>query len=221
MARAQHTPKAGTKTRAHILRAALRRFANAGYAATSVQQIVSDARVSKPALYYHFRDKSDLFAALVNEAHEERYATVLKAAAGARDIRGQLIAVLAALFNYFHRNRDLTRLAFSTAFAAPGEVPPGLNYLDKCQRNFNVIHSLVKQAISRGELDRRFNSEELAYGLYGLGNFYIVSHLIMPNYRLNRRAAARIVDLFLAGAGAKKAGQKRLTNHLIPTKNEC
>jgi hypothetical protein len=26
----------------------------------------------------------------------------------------------------------------------------------------------------------------------------------MPNYRLNRRAAERIVDLFLAGAAAKK-----------------
>jgi len=27
---------------------------------------------------------------------------------------------------------------------------------------------------------------------------------LMPDYRLNRRAAERIVDLFLAGAGAKK-----------------
>ena len=26
----------------------------------------------------------------------------------------------------------------------------------------------------------------------------------MPDYRLNRRAAERIVDLFLTGAGAKK-----------------
>jgi hypothetical protein len=26
----------------------------------------------------------------------------------------------------------------------------------------------------------------------------------MPDYRLNRRAAERIVDLFLAGAGVKK-----------------
>ena len=50
--------KAVPDTRKLILRAALKQFANAGYAATSVQQIVDDARVSKPALYYHFADKA-------------------------------------------------------------------------------------------------------------------------------------------------------------------
>jgi len=59
-------------------------------------------------------------------------------------------------------------------------------------------------------LDGRFDSRELAYGFYGQGNFYIVSHLMMPNYRLDRRAAERIVDLFLTGAGAKKKGKGKL-----------
>jgi len=196
--------KHGPETRRQILRAALKRFANGGYAATSIQQIVGDAKVSKPALYYHFRDKAGLFQALVNEAHDERFQVVQQASARSRNLRGQLVEILAALFDYFHKNRDLTRIAFATAFAAPGEVPPNLCYLDKCQRNFDVVHSLVKQALARGELDRRFDSRELAYGFYGQGNFYIVSHLMLPNYRLNRRAAERIVDLFLAGAGAKK-----------------
>ncbi len=197
---AQHGPR----TRRQILRAALRRFANGGYAATSVQHIVDDAKVSKPALYYYFRDKAALFEALVNEAHDERFQVVQQAAARGKDLRGQLVEILTALFDYFHRNRDLTRIAFATAFAAPGEVPPNLCYPDKCQRNFEAVHSLFKQAVARGELDRRFDSLELAYGFYGQGNFYIVSHLMMPNYRLDRRAARRIVDLFLAGAAAKK-----------------
>ncbi len=204
MARAVNNPKADSKTRRQILRAALKHFANAGYAATSVQQIVGDAKVSKPALYYHFRDKSALFEALVNEAHDERFQVVQQAVARGKNLRGQLIEVLAALFDYFHKSRDLTRIAFATAFAAPGEVPPNLRYLDKCQRNFEVVHSLFKQALARGELDRRFNSRELACGFYGQGHFYIVSHLMMPKYRLDRRAAGRIVDLFLLGAGAKK-----------------
>jgi hypothetical protein len=32
----------------------------------------------------------------------------------------------------------------------------------------------------------------------------------MPNYRLNRAAAERIVDLFLSGAGVKKGEKMRL-----------
>ena len=204
MAKAVDNPKADSKSRRQILRAALKHFANAGYAATSVQAIVDDAKVSKPALYYHFRDKAGLFQALVNEAHDERYEVVRQAAAHGRNLRAQLVEILTALFDYFHKNRDLTRIAFSTAFAAPGEVPPALCYLDKCRRNFEVVHSLVKAALARGELDRRFESRELAYGFYGLGHFYIVSNLMMPDYRLDRRAAGRIVDLFLAGASAKK-----------------
>jgi AcrR family transcriptional regulator len=210
MAKTVSSPKADSESRRRILRAALKHFANAGYAATSVQGIVDDAKVSKPALYYHFRDKAALFQALVSEAHDERYEVVRQAAVRGKDLRGQLVEILAALFDYFHKNRDLTRIAFSTAFAAPGEVPAALCYLDKCQRNFDVVHSLVKQALARKELDRRFDSRELAYGFYGQGHFYIVSHLMMPNYRLNRRAAERIVDLFLAGAGAEKKGKGKL-----------
>ncbi len=196
--------KHGPETRRQILRAALKRFAYAGYAATSVQQIVGDAKVSKPALYYHFHDKAGLFQALVSEAHDERLRVVQQAAARRSDFRGQLVEILTALFDYFHKNRELMRIAFATAFAAPGEMPPELRYLDKCQRNLEFIHSLMKRALAAGELDGRFGSRDLAYGFYGQINFYVRAHLLMPNYRLNHVAAERIVDLFLSGAGAKK-----------------
>ena len=194
----------GPATRQHILQAALKRFANCGYAAASVQQIVADAKVSKPALYYYFRDKAGLFQALVTEAHDERYRLVQQAAARARGFRDQLVEILAVLFDYFRENRELTRIAFATAFAAPGEVPAGLRYIERCNRNYEFVHSLMKQGLAAGALDRRFDSEELAAGFYGQMNVYIIAHLLTPKRRLDRRAAARIVDLFLAGAAAKK-----------------
>ena len=199
--------KHGPETRRQILRAALKHIANAGYAATSVQQIVGDAKVSKPALYYHFRDKAGLFQALVNEALDQRLRVVQQAAGRARDFRGQLVEILAALFDYFHQNRDLTRIAFSAAFAAPGEVPHDVCYLDRCQRNLEFMHSLMKRARAAGDLDKRFNCRDLAYGFYGQAHLYIVAHILMPKYRLNRQAAERIVDLFLSGASAKKGGK--------------
>jgi AcrR family transcriptional regulator len=195
-----------SETRRQILRAALKHFANGGYAATSVQQIVGAAKVSKPALYYHFRDKAALFEALVNEAHDGRFRVVQEAAAKSENIREQLREALVALFDYFHKNRELTRIAFSTAYAAPGEVPPGLRHLNKCKRNLDFIHALIKRAQAAGELDNRFDSWELAYGFYGQTNFYITAHLLMPGFRANRKAAERVVELFLVGAGAKKKG---------------
>ena len=57
-----------------------------------------------------------------------------------------------------------------------------------------------------GELEKRFDSRELAFGFYGQLNAYLVSQLLMPDCRLNRDTARRIVELFLAGAASKKRG---------------
>lgn len=196
--------KVGPETRGLILRAALKHFANAGYAATSVQQIVDDAKVSKPALYYHFHDKAGLFAALVSEALDDRLRVMQAAAARGKNFREQAREILVALFEHFQKNRELTRIAFSTAYAAPGEVPPKLDYVKLCRRNIEFIHSLIKSAQKAGELDRRFDSHDLAYSFFGHTNFYIKAPILMPGFRANRKAAERIVDLFFAGAAKKE-----------------
>lgn len=194
----------GPETGKQILQAALKRFANAGYAATSVQQIVDDVQVSKPALYYYFQDKAGLFEALVHQAHDARYEVLRTAAARSSDIREQLEHILADLFAYVSENRELTRISFATMFAAPGEIPESLHYADKCERNFEFVHSLIREAQDRGDLDGRFDSRELAFGFYGLANFYLVSHLIRPGAVPDQQGAKRIVDLFLTGAGVAK-----------------
>ncbi|HXI68801.1 MAG TPA: TetR/AcrR family transcriptional regulator [Verrucomicrobiae bacterium] len=195
-------------TRQQLLRAALKHFAHSGYAASSVQDIVDDAKLSKPALYYHFKDKAGLFQALVSEAHDERYRLLCEAAEQSRDIRGQLEGILTVLFDYFLKNRELMRISFATMFAAPGEVPAGLRYADKCERNFEFVHSLIKRAQKNNNLDRRFNSRELAFGFYGQVNSYLVSHLVMRDCQPDKKTARRIVDLFLTGAGPKKGKSK-------------
>src|SRR5689334_8393086 len=91
-------------TRQQILSAALKRFAHNGYAAASVQQIVDDARVSKPALYYYFRDKAKLFQALVDEAHDARFRLMEMAVAQSGDLPTQLTEILVLQFDYLKKN---------------------------------------------------------------------------------------------------------------------
>lgn len=197
-----------TDTRQQILRAALKRFADAGYAATSVQQIVDAAKVSKPALYYHFADKAGLFQALVHEAHDERYRLLQEAVENHTGIRAQLEAILVALFAYFRDNRDLMRISFASMFAAPGEMPEDSVCMEKCERNFECFHSVIKQALKNGELDSSFSSQELAFAFSGQVNFYLVGHLVSKDCQPDPLAAGRIVELFLAGAGPKARARK-------------
>jgi AcrR family transcriptional regulator len=53
------------ETRAHILEAAVKRFAVSGYDAASVDDICSEAGVSKGAFYHHFPSKQAIFLALM------------------------------------------------------------------------------------------------------------------------------------------------------------
>src|SRR6185369_946843 len=121
-------------------------------------------------------------------------------------LKAQLLEILTTSFDFLQKNRELMRIAFATAFAAAGEVPSGLRYSEKCERNFEFIHTLMKKALAEGVLDKRFDSRELAYGFYGQLNSYLVSQLLMPDCCLNRDTAARIVELFLVGAAARKKG---------------
>src|SRR3989304_1270435 len=55
-------------TKARIAQVARREFARRGFDATSIRQIVAEARVTKPVLYYYFKNKRDLFLSLLEEA---------------------------------------------------------------------------------------------------------------------------------------------------------
>jgi len=197
-------PNTNGATRQDILHAALKRFAHGGYAATSVQQIVDDARVSKPTLYYYFADKAQLFQALVNEAHDERYRLLQQAVTRAKDIRSQLVEILVVLFDYFRDNRELMRISLATAFASPGELPRDFDCSDRCERNFEFVHSLIKRGLAQGELNDRFDSRKLAFGFYGQANAYLMMHLMAQESPLDRSTANRIVDLFFTGAAPVK-----------------
>jgi AcrR family transcriptional regulator len=185
------------------MRAALRSFAERGYAATSVQQIARSARVSKPVLYYYFQNKAGLYQALVDQAHDERYRLMQEAAARGGDIEAQLTEIVQALFDFSLRNGELMRLAFVNALSAGGGAPKKNQCREKGVRNFEFIRDLIGQGQARGEVTTEFSVEQLAMGIYGQLSTYIMVRLIMPQLPLTRESAAGIVKLFFKGAATR------------------
>lgn len=61
----------GEETRSALRQAARELFGTQGYAATSTEEIVARAGVTKGALYHHFSDKEQLFRAVFEEVQRE------------------------------------------------------------------------------------------------------------------------------------------------------
>jgi TetR/AcrR family transcriptional regulator len=200
--------QAVSDTRQQLLLAALKSFADRGYAATSVQEIVDAAQVSKPALYYYFKDKAELFQALVDHAHDERFRLMQEAANRGQTIAEKLEEVVTTIFEFSLRNRELMRLAFATAFAAEGEAPGHTHCKEKGRRNFEFLRSLIEEGQASGQLSRDFTADELTMGIYGQLNSYVMIRLLVPDCPLNRQTAKQVVRLFLEGAGRRQAEQK-------------
>ena len=67
--RAVGKAEAGESTRNRILQAASELFAQKGYSATTIEDLVSRAGVSRPSMYYHFNGKEALFRGVLDEIH--------------------------------------------------------------------------------------------------------------------------------------------------------
>ncbi|HEY7294290.1 MAG TPA: helix-turn-helix domain-containing protein, partial [Dehalococcoidia bacterium] len=59
------------QTRRVLLDVGQRLFAERGFAATGTEEIVRQAGVTRGALYYHFKDKQDLFRAVVEDMQQQ------------------------------------------------------------------------------------------------------------------------------------------------------
>ena len=67
-------------TRGRLIATARHLFAAKGFAATSTEEILSEADVSRGALYHHFSSKTDLFRAAFEAVEDELTARILELA---------------------------------------------------------------------------------------------------------------------------------------------
>src|SRR5215203_4200872 len=74
-------------TRAALVAAARELFAARGYAGVGTEEIVRRARVTRGALYHHFRDKEDLFRAVHEQFERELVESLGQRIAGIQDAR--------------------------------------------------------------------------------------------------------------------------------------
>jgi AcrR family transcriptional regulator len=96
-------------TRGRLVATARRLFAEKGYAATSTEEILSAAAVSRGAMYHHFAGKTGLFQAVFEAVEEDLTAQVIVAAATETDPMRQLQRGFEAFLDQC-RNTEVQRI---------------------------------------------------------------------------------------------------------------
>lgn len=143
-------PQAELAVKDRLIEAAIGLFARKGYHATSVREIVAAAGVTKPVLYYWFRNKEGVFHALMDlavAAHREVVDEVRAHGGSASDrillLGERVIALVAA-------NAEVVRV-FDAVYYGPREGAPAVDF-DPLYGEFNrFLHSLVEEGVASGE----------------------------------------------------------------------
>jgi AcrR family transcriptional regulator len=99
--------------------AAAQLFAEQGYAATTVDQIVSRAGVSKPALYRHFESKKTLYLILLRRHREDLAAAALAEIAPGQALGAALPAMVEAWFAHVELHPYTWRMLFRDTTGDP------------------------------------------------------------------------------------------------------
>lgn len=98
-------------TQLRILTAAAGRFARVGFRETRLEDIGEDVGVGRSAVLYHFKDKRQLYAAVLGDLFGGLLAEMRLALTGSSSLEEQIEAAVAAFVDYIGRRPDAARIA--------------------------------------------------------------------------------------------------------------
>jgi AcrR family transcriptional regulator len=182
------------QTRAALVAAARRLFGRDGFAATSVDEIAREARLTTGALYHHFPNKTALFEAVFEAVHADLLEASLQASLGAADEVELLTRGFDAFFDAV-LEPDVQRIIILDAPAVLGLAR--FTELDE-QYAFAAITEALRAATASGRL-RVDDPETLARLLLGsmTRGAMLIANSATP--RETRDAVARTLRSVLEG----------------------
>lgn len=183
--------------REKILAAARFHFIEHGYAGISMREIAASVGVSKPALYYYFRDKEGLFLAIVFEFLDEMSANLQNLVG--ENSRQRLANWAQYMMNLPFEQRALIRLLSQESGHLPEDTR--IKLLAKYQECFlGRIEAIIETGMEAGEF-RRMSAHVVVWALLGL--LYPYTFVGTPGVHADglesALAADQVLDIFFKG----------------------
>jgi TetR/AcrR family transcriptional regulator len=177
-----------------IRKTAIGLFADKGFAATTTREICEGAAVTKPVLYYHFKDKEGLFRSLVMDACEESEKQLLQASRQKGTAQEKLVNLTAANFALTMRDPKLSIMFLRMIFPS-GEDEPDIDWVHIGKERARVYAGIVAEGIRGGEM--RGRPSDMARVLLGIHLIYSMSYVLTGVPKLDRKLARRLVGMLV------------------------
>jgi TetR/AcrR family transcriptional regulator len=199
-------PKSGRSdgdTRVEILAAARRVFAQHGLDGTSVREVAGAARVNNAMIYYHFKDKEDLYRAVLSDSFSAMTDIWSDPIFTSKTSVRQKIEKYAESFIRFQKGNEDLRRIMAMEFAGSGG-----NITWICEKyfsdNFARLTKIFKEGMKSGEL-KKFDPSLAVASLIGviIHNFILqpmAEHVHGRCVNLSpKKFGAFVTDLFFNG----------------------
>jgi len=190
----------GHQGRASILTAAMRLFAEKGYAGTSTRAICQAAGITKPVLYYHFRSKEHLYQELMIDSFSQFQKALLRASKVRGPLRQRLTRIVYEDLKSTLDDPLRVQFVFRMIFSPEGKRPE-FNALESMERQRDLFAGIFREGIACGKLQG--DPHHLATMLMGINLVLVLEHLFTGRPTLTRRNAERVVDTLLEGCSVK------------------
>jgi TetR/AcrR family transcriptional regulator len=129
--------------------AAERHFAERGFEATRLDDIAAEVGIRRAAIFYHFGDKQELYAAVLDEVFRD-WGTALPTTGGAAE---RLAAALTGAIDYLARRPSVARMILREAAGfQSGRVSP---FMRAASATVEWFRGVIEQGIASGELRPR------------------------------------------------------------------
>jgi TetR/AcrR family transcriptional regulator, cholesterol catabolism regulator len=195
----RHDP-AGT-LRARILTEAARLFAERGFAATSVREIALAAGCTKPALYYHFGGKEQLFVRAIRHETEEITRLVADVTgADDRPVRELMKSGMETFIEHVRLHPMGMRLLMR-AELWPDEGQPRYDFESLRATHLELIKGLLARGVDEGSVRRDVDLEDAAYALAGIFDQRL--QLWLRGEPIPKHFPERAVAIFFDGVAAR------------------
>ncbi len=188
-------------TKDHIAEVATHLFAHQGYDGTSIRDIVEGAGVTKPVLYYYFKNKEDLYHWIIKDAYEfffEKLQTILSENKSFLDTFKNLIRTyIECCLEY----ENTTRLIFGAAFGPTRSISPAL-VCEYERQHLALLHPFMQAGIDQGYI-RKITVQEAILHFIGSINIYVMNQLVLSD-ELPEQLEDKLMQNVLYGIGGSR-----------------